>query len=580
MAWTPPADASADESLPSSSAAPQFASSETQAKLSDKMKQLRLQDKERELMGQATIMGLPYMNLQGFPIGSDTISLIAEDDAQALKIICFWFAIGDLRIGAVSPADPAVQNYVIKLGQLHYTEPKVYLISEKSFATAFLAYRSVPKFKKISGGVEVTEAELNRFSESISRLADLAEVFKNVNTTEAISAMVAGALKTRSSDIHIESGEGGTDLRYRIDGVLYQVTNLPKTLYTNMVPRLKLLAGLKINITDRPQDGRFSIHLSNDQVDVRVSTLPTKFGESIVMRILKASSAGIDFDKLGITGRAKVLLDQEIKKPKGMIIATGPTGSGKSTTLYAILNKLNDKQTKIITMEDPIEYKLAGINQSQVDLDAGYTFAVGLRSILRQDPDIIMVGEIRDLETADISANAALTGHLVLSTLHTNNAAGAIPRFLGMGVKPFLLPPALNAVIGQRLVRLLCQSCRQVAEPDKETLKRVEAILKNLPAAEANRLPAKQIFYTSPGCAVCQSLGYKGQIGIYEIFVMNKDIEDVILSQAVSERRIEELVAAAGMVTMVQDGILKALAGLTSLDEVFRVTSEGDVRNI
>ena len=556
--------------------APQFAPEETQAKLSEKMQQMRLQDKERELMGKAALAGLAYMNLQGFPVSADSVAVIPEDDALRLKIICFWYAIGDLRIGVVNPEGEGVREFAEEIGRRHYTKVKLYLISEKSFNSALGAYKSVPKLKKAASGVEVTEQELNRFSEAISSLSDLGETFKNVTTTEAISAMIAGALKTRSSDIHIEAEETGITLRYRIDGVLYPVANLPKSLWTKMVPRIKLLSRLKINVTNRPQDGRFSIYLSDDQIDVRVSTLPTKFGESIVMRILKASAAGIDFEQLGLTGSAKAILEKEMLKPRGMIISTGPTGSGKTTTLYAMLNKLNTKESKIITLEDPIEYKLEGVNQSQVDLDAGYTFASGLRSILRQDPDVIMVGEIRDLETADLAANAALTGHLVLSTMHTNNAAGAIPRFLGMGIRPFLLPPALNAIMGQRLVRRLCEKCKIADEPDKETMKRITTTLDLLPADEKAKLPEQLKFQTSRGCDNCQDIGYRGQIGIFEIFVMNKQIEEVILSQSVSERKIEEIIRVVGMVTMAQDGLLKALRGITSIAEVFRVTSQDE----
>lgn len=553
---------------------PQFASDDVQAKLKEKIHNLALQDKERELQGKAALSGLPYFNLQGFPISADSISLIPEEKARELRLICFWFAIGDLRVGAVDPANEAVKAYIAALGKEHYTEPQLFLISEKSFEVAMESYKSVPKFKKVSAGVAVTEADLAKYGENINSLQDLSQALSGVSTTEAVTAIIAGALKTRSSDVHIEAEEDGIKLRYRIDGVLYTVAELPRGMWVKMVPRLKLLSGLKINITDRPQDGRFTIHLTADQIDVRVSTLPTAYGESIVMRILKASATGVDFEALGIASSAHDRLAKEMAKPKGMIISTGPTGSGKTTTLYAILNKLNDAETKIITLEDPIEYRLEGVNQSQVDPASGYTFAAGLRSILRQDPDVIMVGEIRDLETADIAANAALTGHLVLSTLHTNNAAGAIPRFLGMGLKSFLLPPALNAVLGQRLVRRICEHCRIPDKIDAKTKKRVGDILKNLPAAEKGALLEKFTFQKGAGCQNCQGLGFKGQIGIYEVFVMSKEIEEAILAEAVSERKIEEFAEAQGMVTMVQDGLLKALQGITTVSEVFRVTTE------
>ncbi len=555
---------------------PELASDDTKAKLDEKIQSLKLKDKERELEAHAAVIGVPYFNLQGFPIGAESIGILPEEEAKSLKLVCFFFAIGDLRLGAVHPTDTAVLDRATALGKEHYTDPKLYLISEKSFEVALEAYKSVPKFKKISAGVQVTEADLAKFGDSINSLQELSEALKGVTTTEAVTAIIAGALKTRSSDVHIEAEQDGIKLRYRIDGVLYTIAELPKPMWVKMVPRLKLLSGLKINVNDRPQDGRFSISLAADSIDVRVSTLPTNFGESIVMRILRASATGVDFEKLGFTPRAHAKLVAEMEKPKGMIISTGPTGSGKTTTLYAMLNKLNDAETKIITLEDPIEYRLKGVNQSQVDPATGYTFASGLRSILRQDPDIIMVGEIRDLETADIAANAALTGHLVLSTLHTNNAAGAIPRFLGMGVKPFLLPPALNAVLGQRLVRRICEHCRIPDKIDAPTQKRIDTILKKLPADEVSELPAKMAFQKGAGCQDCQGLGFKGQIGIYEVFTMNREIEDAILAESVSERKIEAFAEAAGMVTMVQDGLIKAAKGITTISEVFRVTTEAE----
>ena len=340
------------------------------------------------------------------------------------------------------------------------------------------------------------------------------------------------------------------------------------------MPRLKLLAGLKINISDRPQDGRFTINLTKDRVDVRVSTLPTAYGESIVMRLLRWSAGGVDFERLGLVGRAREQLIAEMNKPNGMIISTGPTGSGKTTTLYAIINKLNNTENKIITIEDPIEYRLTGVNQSQVDTGHGYTFANGLRSILRQDPDVVMVGEIRDTETADIAVQAALTGHLVLSTLHTNDAAGAIPRFLSLGAKSELLPSALNALIGQRLVRRFCESCKKITTPDAAQMKIIEAELSRLPSDERTRVPEKKQFFTSVGCDECQGLGYKGQVAIFEILLMSKAIKLAIAEEGISDTRIAEIAKKDGMVSMMQDGILKALEGITSLEEVLRVTKE------
>jgi type II secretory ATPase GspE/PulE/Tfp pilus assembly ATPase PilB-like protein len=324
-----------------------------------------------------------------------------------------------------------------------------------------------------------------------------------------------------------------------------------------------------------PQDGRITVYLAEEKIDIRVSFLPTSFGESVVMRLLRPKTIALEFDNLGVRGKALKELTREVDRPNGMIITTGPTGSGKTTTLYSILKKLNTPDVKIITLEDPVEYKLTGINQSQIEHDKGYDFAKGLRAILRQDPDVVMVGEIRDLETADIAIQAALTGHLVVSTIHTNSAAGAIPRFISMGVKPFLLAPALNAVIGQRLVRRLCPDCKQPVELDPAVLAEVTQELSTIPESSGEKVDVKGIKFFAPPtgqntCKTCTGLGYKGRIGIYEIFPMTKEVEQLILSGNVSEYAIQELVVKQGMITMAQDGLLKAADGLTSVDEVLR----------
>ncbi len=327
-------------------------------------------------------------------------------------------------------------------------------------------------------------------------------------------------------------------------------------------------------MTDKPQDGRFTIHLKEGKIDVRVSVLPTAYGESVVIRLLMSNVKSLSYDDLGIRGRALEQLTREIARPNGLIVTTGPTGSGKTTTLYSILMKLNTSDTKIITIEDPVEYQLQGINQSQVDPARGYTFANGLRSIVRQDPDIILVGEIRDIETAEISIQAALTGHLVLSTIHTNSAAGTIPRFLSMGAKAFLLAPAIIAMIGQRLVRRICAHCKVEEALPPELLARVVESLNKIPADAPERKGvdlANMRFVKGKGCVECHDIGYKGRIGIYEVMVMNKEIEKMILGGQVSEYDMEDIAVKNGMITMLQDGLLKALEGATTPEEVFRV---------
>ncbi|OGY71161.1 MAG: hypothetical protein A3H59_01965 [Candidatus Jacksonbacteria bacterium RIFCSPLOWO2_02_FULL_43_9] len=433
-------------------------------------------------------------------------------------------------------------------------------------------YARLPKKIVFSDDVTISADILAGFQEKIKTLDDLTHALAEVQMTDKVAMILAGGLKSDASDIHIEAEENRIIIRYRIDGILHEVAQLPSETWQQVIARIKLISKMKINITSKSQDGRITIRLKDDAVDVRVSTIPTAFGESVVMRLLRSSHAAHTFEDLGLRGSAYALLEKEIVRPNGMIITTGPTGSGKTTTLYAIVNKLNDSKTKIITLEDPIEYKLQGINQSQVDAEKGYTFAAGLRSILRQDPDIVMVGELRDLETADTAINAALTGHLVVSTLHTNDAAGAIPRFLAMDVKPFLLGPALNAVIGQRLVRKLCEKCKKqtLLAPDMQV--RVDALLAELPDAEKAQLKTEKIFYFAVGCEVCNGMGYKGRVGVYEIFQVGDDIEKAISEQRVSEAEMRDIARAQGMVTMAQDGILKALDGITSVDEVFRVT--------
>lgn len=542
----------------------------TQEKIEEKMKTLDTKAKEQETKKQAATLALPYMNLFGFPISAEALKTIPEEQAKKLKLVCFYYSPDDLRLGAVEPTEE-INEYCYQIGERHHAKTTLYLISEHSLQSALKLYASLPIIKPISKDIDISDEELGRFKDDIKNLQTLQEMFKNVSITDVLTLMIAAAIKTLSSDIHVEAEEKGIAVRYRIDGILHEVAVLPKDQWKRFVSRIKLLAGLKINITDKPQDGRVTLRLGSGDIDVRVSTMPTTYGESVVMRILYSGSKKVTYDDLGLRGEAYEILKREVQRPNGMIITTGPTGSGKTTTMYAILRTLNKPGSKIITLEDPVEIKMEGINQSQVDPSRDYTFAKGLRSILRQDPDICMVGEIRDLETAEIAIQAALTGHLMLSTIHTNSASGAIPRFLSMGVKGFLLAPALNAIIGQRLVRRICESCKEEEKLDEEKTKRVMEILEALPEKEKEKIKINDLhFYTGKGCAKCSGLGYKGRVGIYEIFTMNKEIEQVILSGQMSEYAIQEIAVKHGMVTMAQDGILKALDKITSVDEVLR----------
>ncbi len=543
-----------------------------QFKFTHKMDEIKVKELEDKAEAQAKVLNIPYIDLVAFPITAEALKVIPEELAREKKIVCFYYTPEEIRIAGIEPVG-ADDDFVYQLGERHHAKVLFYLISENSLDKVFKLYANLPVVKPISKDINITDEDLNKFGSDVDNLQTLQEKFKNVSITDILSLLVAAALKVNSSDIHVEAEDKGVAVRYRIDGILHDVAMLPKEDWKRFVSRIKLLAALKINITDRPQDGRVTLKLESGNLDVRVSTLPTTYGESVVMRILHSGSKGVTFDELGLRGDAYERLKKEVERPNGMIITTGPTGSGKTTTLYGILRTLNKPGVKIITLEDPVEIKMDGINQSQVDTSRDYTFAKGLRSILRQDPDICMVGEIRDLESAEIAIQAALTGHLLLSTIHTNSASGAIPRFLSMGVKPFLLAPSLNAVIGQRLVRRVCPKCIEEEVLDAEKKEKVIKLLTDLPPAEKQNVDLNNLhFFKGKGCSECSGLGYKGRIGIYEIFIMSKEVEQVILSAQVSEYTIQELAVKNGMVTMVQDGLLKALDKITSVEEVFRVT--------
>ncbi|MBU1915662.1 GspE/PulE family protein, partial [Patescibacteria group bacterium] len=521
---------------------------------------------------KAASLGFEFISLEGFPISPESLVLIPREQSRQEKVISFLYSGEEVRIGAVNPASEQITEIKFQVAERVHANVKVYMISEHSFEMAEKLYDALPEVKEVVKGVEITAAELQHFQEQVKSLSQLNELVQKVSTSDFVILTIAAAIESDSSDIHIEAQEKSVVVRLRIDGVLQKVATVKKDMWSRIVNRFKLISALKLNITTAPQDGRFTIFLEdNSKIDVRVSTLPTAYGESIVMRLLKPSTISLSFEDLGLRGRAYEDLKRETERPNGMIITTGPTGSGKTTTLYAILKKLNDEAIKIITLEDPIEYKLEGISQSGMDKSKDYNFVKGLRSILRQDPDIIMVGELRDLETAEVAIQAALTGHLVVSTIHTNSAAGAVPRFLSMGVKPFLLAPALNAIIGQRLVRRICSECKIEDPLDEGTSKKIHDLLSILTPESGYKVDLNNLkFWKGRGCTTCHGTGYKGRIGIYEIFCMTPEIEKLILSGQVSEYDMQDIAMKQGMITMAQDGLLKALDGLTSIEEVFR----------
>ncbi len=542
-----------------------------QKKFASKMKQIQTGELEKVTAERAAELGIPYIDLTGFPVPSEALKTIPQTLAEEKQAICFYSTPEEIRLGVLEPSEEN-KELAFQLGERHHAQALIYLISKNSFDRVIKLYANLPIIKPVSKDINITDEDLNHYQEAINNLQSLQEQFNNISISDILTLIVASALKLNASDIHVEAEEKGIAVRYRLDGILQDVANLPIEQWKKFISRIKLLAGLKINITDKPQDGRVTLKLQSDSLDIRISTMPTVYGESVVMRILYGGAAGVTFDELGLRNEAYERLKREVARPNGMIITTGPTGSGKTTTMYAILRLLNKPGVKIITLEDPVEIKMEGVNQSQVDESRDYTFAKGLRSLLRQDPDICMVGEIRDLETADIAIQSALTGHLMLSTIHTNSAAGAVPRFLSMGVKPFLLAPALNSIIGQRLVRRICDKCLEELPLTPEQSTRVKENLTNLATTEKSKINLDDLhFYHGKGCDECNNLGYKGRVGIYEIMIMNKEIEQLILSGKISEYTLQEIAIKNGMTTMVQDGLLKALDKLTTVEEVFRV---------
>jgi type II secretory ATPase GspE/PulE/Tfp pilus assembly ATPase PilB-like protein len=414
------------------------------------------------------------------------------------------------------------------------------------------------------------ERNLDAFlSSNITTTQELIDIVKSGFIPKIVAAILSLGVNLRASDIHLEPLRNNFRLRYRIDGDLNEYLYMPLSLFPPVISRIKILSDLKIDEQRIPQDGRYDAIANKHEFDVRVSSLPTVNGEKVVMRLLDKSGGIYTLEKLGFVGKTLTDLENELKRPWGVILATGPTGSGKSTTLYAILNKIATPKINVITLEDPVEYEIKGVNQVQVKPKIGFSFAEGLRSILRQDPNIIMVGEVRDGETAELATHAALTGHVVLTTLHTNDAAGALPRLINMGVEPYLITSAINAIIAQRLVRKLCQNCKQLTSIPETVLNQVKDIMKSV--KEFNQ-EEEMKFYGAKGCDQCRT-GFEGRIGIYEVLVMSDKIEEAAIDKKTTNE-ILEIAVKDGMITMQQDGIMKALQGLTTLDEVFKVTNQ------
>jgi type IV pilus assembly protein PilB len=496
-------------------------------------------------------LGVPYVSLSFYSVDPNVIPLISEQLARQHKVLPLFRIGNSLTLGMADPLNLAVIDQVVRATGLE-VEPSI--CSEHDIAQAIDHYygtsSSMDEVIQVLGGDDDKDEAVD--THTLVAMAGDAPIVKLVNL------MMAQAVKDRASDIHIEPDEALLRVRFRVDGILREVYTQPRKLQGAIISRLKIMSSLDIAERRIPQDGRIQMMVEGKQIDLRVSTLPTAYGENVVMRILDKTNLKIRLSDLGF-GDEEPRLRIILGRPNGIILVTGPTGSGKTTTLYSALNEVSNVEVNTITLEDPIEYRLPLIRQSQVNVKAGMTFAAGLRSILRQDPDIVMVGEIRDSETAKIAVEAAMTGHLVLSTLHTNDAPGALPRLVDMGVEPFLVATAMAGVLAQRLVRRICANCKVSYEAPESIAKLFEE-------------PGKLTLFKGEGCRACSNTGYKGRLGIYEVMLMNEEIRDLIIANA-SADKIRKAAIKGGMKTLRQDGFIKAKEGMTTVEEVVRVTA-------
>lgn len=524
------------------------------------------------------ILGIPFVNLEKETITADILQIIPEPIAKKYSIIAFEKNGNDLKVAMKDPEDLQTIDFIRKKTGLKIIPC---LTNEESIKAILKQYEK--SLKAEFGDI------ISKNSDDVATGSDaenLEKIAQDLPIIKIVDTLLKHAILQSASDIHIEPGEKEVRVRYRIDGVLHDAMTLPRQVLDGLVARIKVLSNLKLDEHRLPQDGRFKIEKEGYRISFRVSMLPVFEGEKIVMRLLDESSKGLTLEKMGLTGNALEVVHRHIKRPNGMVLVTGPTGSGKTTTLYTIMDILNTTEVNISTVEDPVEYRMPRVNQTQTNAKIGMTFAAALRSLLRQDPDIIMVGEIRDGETMQIAVEAAMTGHLVLSTLHTNSAAGTLPRLLDMGAEAFLVASTVNVVIGQRLVRKLCNECKVAYTMEAKEIETLNAtfnmdeileMLKKTPEigeAVTAKSTWKDInFYKPKGCEQCNNEGYHGRLGIYEVLEMDESIGKLITSNA-SADDIEKKSRENGMRTMGEDGFIKAIQGITSLEEVLRVTKE------
>jgi general secretion pathway protein E len=531
-------------------------------KLGDALIQLKFLRNEDILKALSIQLGIPYLNkVESDDVSSDIISLLPLNYAKKNEVLPLKKENGGIL---VAMADP-LNHYVLDDLRLIYNQP-----IRPAIANSYEIIGAINNvYNKMSdmgekAAEDLEEGNLDTIGAELEEVQDLLDSADEAPIIRLVNSLLFRAVKQKASDIHVEPFEKDLIVRFRMDGVLYDIMHPPKKAYAAICSRLKIMANLNIAEKRLPQDGRIRIKIAGKDIDIRVSTVPTAFGESIVMRLLDKSHVVLDMEKLGIGGKTLTQMREAINKSHGIILVTGPTGSGKTTTLYAALSELNTPDVKIITCEDPVEYQLDGINQIPVNPKIDLTFATGLRAILRQDPDIVLVGEIRDKETAEIAVQAALTGHLVLSTLHTNDSASSVTRLLDMGVQPFLVSSSVVAILAQRLIRKVCLDCAKKYVPSETELANA--------GLTPEALKGKQL-YRAVGCPNCMNTGYVGRVGIHEFLSMDEDVRTLVM-QNVDASAIKKAAMAKGMLTLREDGVQKALRGLTTLEEVMLITQE------
>jgi type IV pilus assembly protein PilB len=529
----------------------------------------RILDEERLFQIKSETLGISLKKVDTIPL--KVLEEIPKETIEFYKILPLSKKGKVLEVGMVFPEDLTAQEAIKFLAKKKNFKLEIFLITLSNFKKILKEYEA--KEEKLETTIEELEKELKLEKYERKTSAELERIVEEAPITKAVASILRYGIDGESSDIHIEPLKDKVRIRFRFLGKLYSSIFLPIKVHSAIVSRIKILSDLRIDETRIPQDGRFSIEYEGRKIDFRVSTFPTALGEKVAIRILDPRVGLKTIEDLGLSGKNLEVLKEAIERPFGMILVTGPTGSGKSTTLYAILQKLNEEGVNIVTLEDPVEYFIEGINQSQIRPEIGYTFATGLRSILRQDPDIIMVGEIRDKETAELAVHAALTGHLVLSTLHTNNALGVIPRLIDLGVPQFLIPYALSLIVAQRLVRRLCDKCKKEVKPTWEIKELILKEIEKLPEVEKKNLKISSDFtiFEPVGCNECNGKGFSGRIGIFEILNITEELGKVILKDP-SEDKIFQEAKKQGMLTLRQDGILKVIEGLTTIEEVLKET--------